>query len=140
MSSYRSLAVGVLVLVGTAGCSFSDSSGSSSDIVSSPKSISKSSQSSSESKQQNYQNQVAAYTAEFVKSSSGDLSSFWLKIGELASAQGISNWQDDFNTFVGIGRGLKQADLGGPQQAAFVQSLSNNDAMKKQAIQQGLGN
>lgn len=123
-------------------CSFSKSSESSSDsskgafnLASSPLS---SSSDSSRDDQEQFEDDVAAYTAEFVVSSTGTLDTFRAHVGELADKYGISNWEADRYTYLGIGRGLKKADLGKPQISAFTESLSGKDPMKKQAIEDGM--
>ncbi len=123
-------------------CSFSKSSESSSDsskgifgIASSPFT---SSSDSSANEQEQFETDVADYTAEFVTSSTGTLENFRAQLGTLAENHGITNWESNHTTYVGIGRGLKKADLGKPQISAFSESLSGNDPMKKQAIEEGL--
>jgi hypothetical protein len=97
--------------------------------------------SSSESlktKEEKYEQDVADYTAEYVVSSSGELESFKDRLGKLAEKHGITNWESDHNTYVGIGRGLHKAKLGKPQISAFTESLSGNDPMKRKAIEEGM--
>ncbi len=125
-----------------AGCSFSKSSESSSasskgvfNLASSPLSASSD---SSKTKEERYQQNVADYTAEFVVSSSGDLDSFRERLGKLAEKHGITDWESDHNTYVGIGRGMRKAKLGKPQISAFTESLSGNDPVKRKAIEEGL--
>lgn len=129
----------VLLAFILAGCSFSESSSDSSkgvfDLASSPLS---SSSDSSRTAREKYENNVADYTAEFVTSSSGTMEKFRDHLGELAESRGISNWESDRITYLGIGRGLKKADLGTPQISAFTESLSGNDPIKKQGIEEGL--
>lgn len=136
------LLTGVMLLNG---CSFSTSSESSSDsskslidLASSPKSFSTSSGSSSKDKLEKYENEVARYTAEFVTSSDADLAEFRQHLSQLAEQNGVSNWHDDYHTYVGIGRGFKKAELNKPQISAFTESLAGSDSMKKQAIEEGL--
>lgn len=128
-----------------AACSFStssesssDSSKSSIDIASSPKSLFGSSGSSSGDQKEKFQSEVAAYTNDFVTSTDGDLAVFRKQLSQLAEKHGVSNWQDDYNTFVGIGRGMKKAGLNKPQISAFTESLAGSDSMKRQAIEDGL--
>lgn len=142
--NHRSLFLPALLTVGMllSACSFSKSSESSSDssksvfdMASSP--LSASSDSSAD-KQEQYENDVADYTTEFVGSKTGTLEQFRQHVSELAQDYGVTNWESDLKTYVGIGRGLKKAKLGGPQTSAFTESLSGNDPMKKQAIEEGL--
>lgn len=131
-----------LTVAALAGCSFSKSSESSSDssksIFDMASSPFKSSSDSSADEQEEFENDVADYTAEFVTSSTGTLDDFRAHLSELAQDHGITNWEGDRYTYLGIGRGLKKAKLGKPQISAFTESLSGNDPMKKQAIEDGL--
>lgn len=144
MNYLKSLILSSVVLTAIVlnGCSFSKSSESSSDsskgildIASSPF---KSSSDSSRSDQEKFEGDVADYTAEFVVSSTGTLDTFRAHVGELAEKYGITDWENDRNTYLGIGRGLSKAKLGKPQISAFTESLSNNDPMKKQTIEEGM--
>ena len=123
-------------------CSFSTSSESAFDsskgLLNSASSPFTSSSNSSGNAREEYEDDVADYTADFVVSSSGTLDSFRVRIGELAENYGITDWEGDRNTYLGIGRGLRKAKLGKPQISAFTESLSGNDPMKKQAIEDGL--
>lgn len=129
----------LLVCLALAGCSLSESSSDSSasvfDMASSPLSASSG---SSRTAQDKYQNEVADYTAEYVVSSTGSIEKFRAHLSDLAEQRGISNWEADHHTYIGIGKGLKKAQLGGPQTNAFVDSFSERDSMKKQAILDGL--
>lgn len=144
MNHLKLLTLSSLVLTGIIlnGCSFSKSSESSSDsskgildIASSPFT---SSSDSSRSDQEKFEGDVADYTAEFVVSSTGTLDTFRAHVGELAEKYGITDWENDRSTYLGIGRGLGKAKLGKPQISAFTESLSNNDPMKKQTIEEGM--
>ena len=123
-------------------CAFSKSSESSSDssksVFNLTSSVFKSSSDSSATEHEQYENEVADYTEEFVTGTTGDLNAFKGYLSDLASEHGITNWESDHYTFVGIGRGLKQAKLGKPQISAFTESLAGQDAMKRQAIEEGL--
>jgi hypothetical protein len=126
------------------GCSFSDSSksssdssGSSSDLVSSPL---ESSSESSKTQQEKYQRDVKDYTAEYVRSSRGDLDTFRSRLGELAKRRGITHWENDESTYFAIGKGLRKADLGKPQFESFKETLSNADPRSKSAIERGYHN
>lgn len=141
--SFQPFAV-VLTLISLilAGCSFSNSSESSSDsskgILDVTSSVFTSSSDSSGNENAKYENDVSDYTKEFVTSSTGTLDNFREHLSELAQDHGVTNWEGDRYTYLGIGRGLKKAKLGKPQISAFTESLSGNDPMKKQAIEDGL--
>ncbi|MFM8330169.1 MAG: putative lipoprotein [Candidatus Methylumidiphilus sp.] len=139
----RPLPLALLSAAVLSACSFSDSSTSS---VGSSASLGKmiaspftSSSRSSESPQQTYTREVADYTADYVQSSSAKIDSFRVKIGKLAAASGIANWEEDKATYVAIGKGLRQAGLGQPQYEAFKASLGGGEAWKAQAIAEGFG-
>ena len=147
--SKRLLPISMLISAGLlSACSFSDSSKSSFDSskgsVDSSGSISESASSpflwssrSLESKHESFERDVADYTAEFAKSSKGDLQSFRAKIGKLADKNGITNWEEDKTTYVAIGKGLRKAGLTQPQYEAFKTSLGNSQDWKMDAIHEG---
>jgi len=123
----------------TSACSLFESSSDSSagvfNLVSSPLT---SSSDSSLTKQERYENDIANYTAQFVEADHGTLDNFRADVGEMAQEYGITDWENDRNTFIGIGRGLKKAKLGRPQISAFSESLTNKDPLKMQIIDEGL--
>lgn len=116
-------------------CSFSDSSKSFSDstssIVSSPSSISE--------KSKKYQNEVADYTMAYVKSSQpgADYTSFLKGISEIAEKEGITNWDQDSATYMGIGKGLKKANIEGIAYETYKKNFAGGDSKKMQDIQNG---
>ena len=115
------------------GCSFSDSSESISKSVSSP--FTSSSRSSGGS-DQSYRDDVRDYTAAYVKSG-GDFDAFQKQIAKLAAKHGITDWELDTNTFVGIGEGLKKAGATPTELAAWKTNLAGSDLSRANAIQQG---
>ena len=118
-----------------AGCSFSESSGSISDstssIISSPSSIS--------GKSKKYQNEVADYTMAYVKSSQPGASytSFLKGISDIAAKQGVTNWDQDSLTYMGIGKGLKKADVEGIAYETYKKNFAGSDSKKMGEIQDG---
>ncbi len=134
-------AVLALSVVGLAGCALSASSESSSKSAQSSSTIASSpfasSVRSSATEQENFASDIADYTAEFVVASSGSIAGFRNQLGKIAQDHGISNWESSHATYLAIGRGLKKAGLGAPQNAAFTETLSGGDAMKRQAILEG---
>lgn len=117
------------------GCSFSDSSKSISDstssIVSSPSSIS--------GKSKKYQNEVADYTMAYVKSSqpNADYNTFLKGISDIAAKEGVTNWDQDSLTYMGIGKGLKKADVEGVAYETYKKNFAEGDPKKMEAIQDG---
>lgn len=117
------------------GCSLSYSSGSISDstssIVSSPSSIS--------GKSKKYQNEVADYTMAYVKSSQpgADYTSFLKGLSDIAAKEGVTNWDQDSLTYMGIGKGLKKADVEGVAYETYKKNFAGGNAQKMQQIQDG---
>lgn len=129
---YSALCSSALVI---AGCSFSDSSKSISDstssIISSPSSIS--------GKSKKYQNEVADYTMAYVKSSQpgADYTSFLKGLSDIASKQGVTNWDQDSLTYRGIGKGLKKANVGGVAYETYKKNFAGGNSKKMEEIQDG---
>jgi len=113
------------------GCSFSASSDSSSDS-----SASSSASSSPESKEKAYRDDVRDYTAAWAKSGGG-IDDFKRKLGDLAQARGITNWEDNMTTYEGIGQGLSKAGVSQAELDAYVQNLSGGNADRAAAIRKG---
>src|SRR2546428_14118618 len=118
-----------LVLVG---CSLSTSSRSSSDSSDSSESSSRSS--TSEERQSRYREDVRSYTAAYVRSG-GQLDAFEKELGELARRHGLTNWEDDQTTYVGVGAGLGAAAVGEAPLETYTTILSLSDSPKKRSIQ-----
>jgi len=118
-----------------AGCSFSDSSGSISDstssIISSPSSVS--------GKSKKYQNEIADYTMAYVKSSEpgADYSSFLKGLSDIAAKEGVTNWEQDTLTYMGIGKGLKKANVEGTVYETYKNNFAKGDSKKMEEIQDG---
>jgi hypothetical protein len=128
------LALAALLPALAAACSFSYSSGKFSD---SSKGSSNSSTSSSPSGSgQAYRSDVRDYTAAFVKSSA-DLAAFQAGIGDLARRRGISDWEDDANTWQAIGEGLSRARVSAAALDVYKQRLADGSATRAAAIQKG---
>ena len=132
MRAYRlSLATLVLLLAITPlGCSISDSS---SAIVSSP---STSLSWSSHGRTEAYEMDVRDYTEASLRSST-DVSKFMTGISGLATKNGISNWEAEPATYIGIGRGLKKANVPPTQFDVYKTNFSKGDATKAANIQMG---
>ena len=117
------------------GCSFSYSSESISDstssIISSPSSVS--------GKSKKYQNEVADYTTAYVKSSQpgGDYTTFLKGISDIAAKEGVTNWDQDRLTYMGIGKGLKKANVEGVAYETYKKNFAGGDSKKMEEIQDG---
>ena len=125
------LVTALLVLVG---CSLSTSSRSASDSSDSSESSSRSS--TSKERQSRYREDVRSYTAAYVRSG-GELDAFERELGDLARSHGLTNWEDDQTTYVGVGEGLGDAAVGEAELETYKTSLSRSDPLKMQAIQLG---
>jgi hypothetical protein len=122
--------VALLALV-VAGCSFSDSSKSISNIVSSPI---KSSSDSSKS-EQSYESDVADYTTTYIKSG-GDTTKLKSGISQVAEKRGITDWEKDSATYQGLGQGFKRAGVTQVEVDAYKHTLADTDEQASW-IQQG---
>jgi hypothetical protein len=132
------LALLALVLLASAGCSFSASSAASSEssAASSESSATSSASSSPANKETSYRDDVRDYTEAYVKSG-GQFDAFQKRIGELAKKHDITNWEDTMVTYDGIGQGLGRAKVGAVQLDAYKQNLAKGDPQKVAAIQKG---
>ena len=117
-----------------AGCSISTSV--SSPFAWSSASIGSSSDSSSKDRAEAYRNDVAEYTQAYVQSG-GSFEQFTRKLSDIAAQHGISDWESSDDTYIGIGRGLKRANVSPIQLQAWQDNLSHGDARKAAAIQKG---
>ena len=128
----RTLIIPALLIL--AGCSLSTSSRSLSDSSDSSESSSRSS--TSKERRSRYREDVRSYTATYVKSG-GPFDAFEKELGELARRHGVTNWEDDQTTYVGLGEGLGDAAVREAQLETYKAIFSRSDPLKMQAIQQG---
>ncbi len=138
-SGIRACAVFGAVVLAAANfaCSFSYSSGSLSDSVeSSSDSSSSVSSSSPESNSAKYRKDVESYTQAFVTAGAGD-GSFLYGLGDLARKRGITDWESDDDTWLGIGRGLGRAKIDETQLGVYQQHWAGGDAEKSKLIRKG---
>jgi hypothetical protein len=134
MRQLRVLAVLPILTCSMAACSFVWSSESISDSV---KSSSDSSSSSSPgSEEAAYQGDVRDYTYAFV-TSGGSRADFRQGLTRVAEKHGVTNWEGDMATYVGIGTGLRKAKVNSAELQAYEESLAGKDAAKRQAIERG---
>lgn len=119
----------IILAAYTAGCSFSasskgssKSSESSSDIVSSPFTSS----SGSSSPENAYREEVKDFTASYLKSG-GNAAQLEQEVGKIAEKRGISDWENNEATYVGIGKGLHKAGLKQAELDGYKASLADNE-------------
>jgi hypothetical protein len=109
------------------GCgSLSDSSGSISRSVSTSISSPFESSSRSSSPGEAYRNDVRDFTASYIKSG-GDPSRLKSEVGAMAQKKGVTDWERDENTYLGIGAGLAKAGLTQAELDAYKRTVAGND-------------
>lgn len=136
MTMRKALIVGLALL--PLGCSFYYSSESSWKSSTSP---SRSSASSSpdddgDTDDEAYRNDVRDFTATYA-ASRRDLAGFEPGLGEVARRHGVTDWEADDATFVGIGAGLKRAGASAEERAAYETAVGADDAAKRSLIRRG---
>jgi hypothetical protein len=128
----RQLVVAALVLglgLGS-GCSKSSTSEASSESSSG----SSSSSSGSSSGPSRYVKDVRQYTYEYVLSG-GEFSQFSRGIGPIAEKRGVADWENDADTYDGIGRGLKKTGVTGARFELLKEQLAGSDPQRTAWIQ-----
>jgi len=115
------------------GCSFSKSPASTSDSSASMAS----SPSSSEDEEELYQDEIMNYTSSYLRVHQYDHYSFSRGVTEIATANGITSWEQDETTFIAIGRGLKEARLPNNVYQTYKASIAGSNPAAMQKIQYG---
>jgi hypothetical protein len=127
-----------VLLASVAGCSISASSWS---ISKSSRSSSHASDSSSSSSpgaaEEAYREDVSDYTRAYATSGGTDLRAFQTDLAHIAQEHGITNWEDDRDTYTAIGEGLGRAKVSDAALRAYERNLSGGDPAKAEAIQTG---
>ncbi len=138
------LAFGFGSVLSLYGCSISDSVGSISKSSESISDSSKSSSNSSESETKKndnntYEDEVKDFTVTYLRSNSGlaDRNSFMKGISDVASQNGIVDWEANPKTYRAIGKGLKKAKISTVQYELYKKKLTNGDVGKMDDIQEG---
>lgn len=127
------------------GCSFSDSSASLSDSVTSISDSSESIASSASSsasaskKHKKFHREVSDYTMVYVNSPhpQADAESFLKGISDIAARRGIVNWDQSAETYIAIGKGLREAGAAGMTYENYRRSFAQGDPEKMKNIQKG---
>lgn len=131
--------LGWLALAAGSGCSFSDSSRSSAAGFESSSNLVSSPFESSSGGGAAYETDVSEYTSAYVKSSpgAGGYAGFQKGVAALAEKRGISDWESDRHTYIGMGRGLRKAGVEDPAYQAYSSNFAAADADRMKWIQQG---
>lgn len=138
LSKILDLASALLVAFSLSGCMFSSSlSESSNSISTSFNSSFKSSKSSSEESKEAYLFDVRQYTAIYTGTNS-DVAGLARGLAAVSEKHGITNWEADNATYVGIGAGLAKANLSPQQVALYMADLAKGDQLKIAAIRKGI--
>lgn len=138
----RAILAASLILLLVAGCSFYDSSRSSSESSGSSSASSASSSGSSASsaaRKDSYVKDVAGYTQAYAKSG-GQYDGFTRGLSEIAEKHGVSDWENDPDTYTGIGAGLRNASVPPAEFEVWKQNVTNGNATKAAAMQKGYDN
>jgi len=148
---YRSLLTGIVLIfiASLSACSFSNSSGSVSDslgsVSGSSDSISGSSGSSSgtddsvESSEESsrYQDEVADYTMAYIRSNISNMPQFKNSLSDIAEQEDVINWEQNPDTYIGFGRGLKRAGLSKTKYQTVKKNFAEGGYQKMKDIQKG---
>jgi hypothetical protein len=128
----------VLVVLGPAGCSVSESVKGSSDSAgaSSDSSTSLSRSSSRGGEETQYRDDVREYTAAYLRTG-GQFDAFQRGIGDLARKHNITNWEESMVTYEGVGEGLAQGKATNVQLKAYLDGFAGQDPGKRAAMQKG---
>ena len=131
------LALIVLATLAAAGCSFSDSSKSISNSISSPfKSSSESSNGDSEPAPSAYLRDVEASSFAHA-GSGGEPQGLLREIGRVALAHGISDWESVSATYLAIGAGLRRAGLDAEAARRQAEALFGAGTPEAQSVFEG---
>jgi len=124
---------GVLLAALTAavGCSFVDSA------ISPSQSVSASSASlAAGDRDEAFRSAVRDYTVKHVRAGGG-YDAFERSLDDIARRHGISDWENDPNTWVGVGQGLALAGITGETLESYKTSLTSSDPARLRELQRG---
>lgn len=116
--------------------SFSDSSRSGSESVSHSSRSSSGSSSPDSPQARRYEQDVADYTEAYIASGGSD-GAFLRGVGDIAEERGISDWEAEEVTWMGIGRGLARVQVSEMQLQVYKHSWSAGDAARVAGIEKG---
>jgi hypothetical protein len=123
----ETLVVVILAAATISGCgSLSDSSASISRSVSNSISSPFESSSRSSSPGEAHRNDVRDFTASYIKSG-GDPSNLKSEVGSLARKNGITDWENNEDTYRGIGAGLAKAGMTEAELEAYKRTVAGTE-------------
>jgi hypothetical protein len=102
------------------------SSASSSEIISSP--FRSSSREPCCEAEKQIEEDTEGYTTAWLESGGGSRESFQRGLGEIVARYGISDWQTNDSTWVGVARGMAAAKLSEREIARYAQNWAQGDA------------
>jgi hypothetical protein len=117
-------------LTAATGCSFVDSA------ISPSQSVSASSASLAGDRDEDFRRAVRDYTVEHVRAGGG-YDAFERSLDDIARRHGISDWENDANTWVGVGQGLARAGVTGETLESYKTSLTSSDPARMREVQRG---
>jgi hypothetical protein len=129
-------AVVCALLFALSGCMLSSISESSGSISDSSTSSSKSSRSSSDEEKEAYRRDVKQYTAVYFRANK-ELNGFTEGLTAISEKYGVTDWEADSATFLGIGEGFAKAALTQSQVERNAALLAQGDQVKIAAILDG---
>ena len=83
-----------------------------------------------------YQRDVTDYTSKFA-ASDGDVQSFQRDLSSIAEGHGVTNWEQDDDTYLAIGRGLAKAGVSGERYQLLSVELSNQNQSHLSLVNSG---
>ena len=132
----------VMALATLGGCSFSDSSKSISDSISSPSKSSSDSSSGDDDKpdepvdMSRYQSDISQLAVTYAKTG-GDIGAFRTSVSKIAQEYGVTNWEADEMTNQAIGRGAGTAYMQEEAFTSFSKNLYGDDLGKQNELRTG---
>jgi hypothetical protein len=136
------MAFGISAALALSGCAISNNvrpvlDGSGSSLSSSQEG----GKDSRESGGNGYETEVQDFTVTYLRTNAGQTNqnAFMEGISDVASQNGIVDWEANPKTYRGIGKGLRKAKISGYQYEGYKKKFSNGDVGKMDDIQEGYG-
>ena len=135
---WSTVLLSALCLCGATGCFKSSTLQASSESSSdSSSSFSKSSSPDSKSDTLAYERDVRDTTARHAAAGIPDVRALEREVAAVAATYGVTDWEQDAHTYVGIGRGLAKAGVSEPELDRFTTALSHADSRYREWIRTG---